>query len=122
MAANVEHARRLAVWKAVYPMPPERAASSHLNLVHSQFTPSACIAVERLWIEKIAVVESLRAQRPLAGHLRLQELAGKANQRGTSSAQWLFTRLHGRIALERGFGQAELLDAQAENAFQLEQV
>jgi len=27
MAANVEHLRRLAVWKAVYPMPREDAAS-----------------------------------------------------------------------------------------------
>lgn len=61
MAANVEQVRRWAVWKAVCPMPRERAASSHLNLVRFQFTPFARIAVERLMSEKIAVVESLRA-------------------------------------------------------------
>jgi hypothetical protein len=59
MAANLEHARRLAVSERRLSDAAGRAASSHLNLVHSQFTPSACIAVERLLIEKIAVVESL---------------------------------------------------------------
>jgi hypothetical protein len=56
-----------------WPMPREHAASSYRNFVHSQFTPSALVAVVRVMGEKIAVVESLWAPAAVSQPFALAE-------------------------------------------------